>query len=202
MPSRSGKPRHPKARPYTGKREKVAVSTAAWERAFHLLNEPAHRKFIFARIKSEGFSPAKEWIEMILPQLARTVAAKPELTGDDLYRYLTRAIRFQYIDQVIKKASREPAVELKPHIDLIDSQALGRRQKAQEEHHNVHRLGRIYKLLPRLSRADSDLFRYRYEDELSHEQIAHKMGMTPNTVGVRLHRLIKSLQNMLRIKSK
>ncbi len=55
----------------------------------------------------------------------------------------------------------------------------------------------IEQVLERLSGADRELVRLRYEQDLAHGTIAHRLGIPESTVRVRIHRVRKRLSDLI-----
>lgn len=55
----------------------------------------------------------------------------------------------------------------------------------------------IRHLVSRLSPAQQDVVRYRFLDDLTHDQIAARLGISPEAVRSRLHRALQDLRRLM-----
>jgi RNA polymerase sigma-70 factor (ECF subfamily) len=153
----------------------------------------SNRARLWRVCRAYAWSPedADDLYQEILFQIWRALPSLRERAHENTWLYrvaLNTAISFVRKDKVQRNFIPSANREL---VELAD-----RRAGQTEAHKDNPRLDKLYEALAKLDRAEKGVMTLYLED-LPYAEIAEVMGMSPNHVGVLLHRTKKKLFNFM-----
>lgn len=106
-----------------------------------------------------------------------------------LGHYLVRAVKFQVLKQLRQGKARAHHLELMHNILVIN--------QTEESIHYKELEGSLKKALNNLSPRCKEVFEMSRFENLSHKEIAEKLGITPKTVEVQIHKALTYLRTCI-----
>ena len=167
------------------------------DRAFMISVYEEHRKLMLQKAKSMLKSDwdVHEVIGDACGKLVAKVDVLRQLSGDSLRRYVVITVEHAAID-LIRKKNRENQYVFLSDDEIL--QSIPSKENAVDE--TIIRAGELKTLklaLSKLSNRDRWIMSMRYDEQLSHREMARRMGVKEKSVSVILDRVYKRLRVIL-----